>query len=210
MNHYQNIATQFLSERHQLAQDFLHDENANTYLKKHSDSADRAIKQILENTQFSPRIAVVAVGVYGREQLFPFSDLDILFLLPDDVLDKELQKIEETLGELWTLGLTIGHSVRSIDECIEQAKEDITVQTAMLESRLLWGNIPLFQKYQSAIFENLDQQRFFRAKFIEQQQRHLKYNESPYSLEPNIKESPGGLRDLNILIWLWIYILTCY
>ena len=202
MNHYQNIATQFLSERHQLAQDFLHDENANTYLKKHSDSADRAIKQILENTQVSPRIAVVAVGGYGREQLFPFSDLDILFLLPDDVLDKELQKIEETLGELWTLGLTIGHSVRSIDECIEQAKEDITVQTAMLESRLLWGNIPLFQKYQSAIFENLDQQRFFRAKFIEQQQRHLKYNESPYSLEPNIKESPGGLRDLNILIWL--------
>lgn len=202
MNHYQNIATHFLSERHQLAQDFLHDENANTYLKKHSDSADRAIKQILENTQVSPRIAVVAVGGYGREQLFPFSDLDILFLLPDDVLDKELQKIEETLGELWTLGLTIGHSVRSIDECIEQAKEDITVQTAMLESRLLWGNTPLFQKYQSAIFENLDQQRFFRAKFIEQQQRHLKYNESPYSLEPNIKESPGGLRDLNILIWL--------
>ena len=146
MDHYQNIATQFLSERHQLAQDFLHDENANTYLKKHSDSADRAIKQILENTQVSPRIAVVAVGGYGREQLFPFSDLDILFLLPDDVLDKELQKIEETLGELWTLGLTIGHSVRSIDECIEQAKEDITVQTAMLESRLLWGNIPLFQK----------------------------------------------------------------
>ncbi len=202
MNHYQNIATQFLSERHQLAQDFLHDENANTYLKKHSDSADRAIKQILENTQVSPRIAVVAVGGYGREQLFPFSDLDILFLLPDDVLDKELQKIEETLGELWTLGLTVGHSVRSIDECIEQAKEDITIQTAMLESRLLWGNTPLFQKYQSAIFDNLDQQRFFRAKFIEQQQRHLKYNESPYSLEPNIKESPGGLRDLNILIWL--------
>lgn len=198
----ETAVAEFAAARAKLASIFLSDENAANYLKAHSAAADTAVKSLVNAAGLSDRIAVVAVGGYGREQLFPHSDLDLLFLLPDDVLDSELSEIETILGDLWSLGLTVGHSVRTIDECLKQGDEDITAQTAMLESRYLQGDRELYERYQKTIFEHLNPRDFFRAKYVEQQQRHLKYNDSPYALEPNIKESPGGFRDLNVLIWL--------
>lgn len=197
------IAAEFFSQRKQLAEDFLQHSDPFEYLFKHSHAADETIEQISIQNKLSPRIAVVALGGYGRCELFPFSDLDLLFLLPENVMDSELKGVEEVLNDLWSLGLTIGHSVRTIDECISQGKEDITAQTAMLESRLLLGDSGLFGKYIQAMEKNLNFADFYRAKLIEQQQRHLRFQESTYALEPNIKESPGGLRDLNILTWLF-------
>ncbi len=197
-----SIVADFNGGRQKLKERFLADEDPGKYLADHTSLADQAVKGIIAECNLSERVCVVALGGYGRQELFPYSDLDVLFLLPEDVLDKELKQVEEILSNLWSLGLTVGYSVRSIDECIEQAAEDITAQTAMLESRLICGDGTLFEKYLEALERHLSFLNFFRAKFIEQQQRHLKYQESAYVLEPNIKESPGGLRDLNILAWI--------
>ncbi|HCR09297.1 MAG TPA: [protein-PII] uridylyltransferase, partial [Sutterellaceae bacterium] len=196
------IVKKFKDQREVLAKKFLADVDADAYLSAHSKAADEAVLEILKLNGLSEAVAVVAVGGYGREQQFPFSDLDLLFLLPDDVKDKDLKTISEVIGNLWSLGLTVGYSVRKIEECLEQADIDITAQTAMLESRLISGNAELFKTYSDTIERSLNLKKFYRAKFIEQQQRHLKYHESSYALEPNIKEAPGGLRDLNILIWV--------
>ncbi len=196
------IINNFKKTRQQLANDFAETNDADKYLLEHSRAADEAVREILKLKELSSRISVVAIGGFGREQLFPYSDLDLLFLLPDDVLDSELNSVGAVIGELWSLGLTVGYSVRKLDECIEQARLDITAQTAMLESRLIAGDSELFKRYTSELEKSLDFKSFYRAKFIEQEHRHLKYHESSYTLEPNIKESPGGLRDLNILIWV--------
>lgn len=196
------VVTDFINERLSLAKEFKDHADPFEYLLKHTHAADEAIETICRGNNLSSRIAVVAVGGYGRCELFPFSDLDLLFLLPDDVKDSELKVIEHVLSELWTLGLTVGHSVRKIDECVSQAKEDITAQTAMLESRLLMGDTSLYKNYIERMETLLNFVDFFRAKFIEQQQRHLRFQETTYALEPNIKESPGGLRDLHILTWM--------
>lgn len=196
------IVKKFKDQREVLAKKFLADVDADAYLSAHAKAADKAVLAILKLNQLSEDVAVVAVGGYGREQQFPYSDLDLLFLLPDGVRDKDLKTISDAIGNLWSLGLTVGYSVRSIEECLEQAEVDITAQTAMLESRLIAGNEELFKTYSETMEKNLNLKMFYRAKFIEQQQRHLKYHESSYALEPNIKEAPGGLRDLNILIWV--------
>lgn len=196
------IVDKFKEDRARLAREFFQTEDSGAYLLGHSQCADEAVRGIIKKHGLSKKVALIAVGGYGREQLFPYSDLDLLFLLPDDVLDHDLKVISDILGDLWSLGLTVGSSVRNLDECLEQAAQDITAQTAMLESRLITGNRTLFNRYLSTMENSLDLKKFYRAKFIEQEQRHLKYHESSYALEPNIKESPGGLRDLNILIWI--------
>lgn len=198
----QQAVTDFTNERQILAKEFKEHSDPFEYLLKHTHAADEAIETICTDNNLSPRIAVVAVGGYGRCELFPFSDLDLLFLLPEDVKDSELKVIEQVLNDLWSLGLTVGHSVRTIDECISQAEEDITAQTAMLESRFLMGDADLYKKYTERMEVQLNFVDFFRAKFIEQQQRHLRFQETTYALEPNIKESPGGLRDLHIVTWI--------
>lgn len=185
-----------------MARAFLESGDPLSYLKNHSEAADRAVLEIFKENRLPERISVAAIGGYGREQLFPYSDLDLLFLLPDDVLDSELVPVRAVISDLWSLGLTVGYSVRNLDECVQQAQIDITAQTAMLESRFLHGDKKRFDQYERRMGELLDLKTFFRAKFIEQEQRHLKFHDSSYALEPNIKESPGGLRDLNILMWV--------
>ncbi len=192
--------TEYRQARKELEAEFHNNKDPFYYIRNHTAAADKAIQQIVMEVGLSPRISVVALGGFGRRELFPYSDLDVLFLLPDKVLDNELKQVEEVLNSLWSLGLTVGYSVRSIEECLEQAGDDITAETAMLESRLICGNPQLYENYLEALRKHLDYVEFFRRKFIEQQQRHLKFQGS--SLEPNIKESPGGLRDLNILSWI--------
>lgn len=149
-------------------------------------------------------IALVAVGGYGRGELHPYSDIDLLILLGSSD-DSALQApLSAFITLLWDLGLAIGHSVRTLDECVEEARNDVTVITNLLETRTLEGNAQL----RDTLMQRIDVNHmwpievFYRAKFEEQQQRHLKFNNSEYGLEPNLKGSPGGLRDLHTIVWI--------
>ena len=146
--------------------------------------------------------SLVAVGGYGRGELFPYSDVDLLILLEKQP-DAELQKkLEQLIQLLWDLGIEVGHSIRTIEECLNESANDITIQTSLLEARLITGNRTLFQTLQQHYREHMDAQAFFQAKILEMRQRHVKFEDTPYSLEPNCKESPGGLRDLQVILWV--------
>ncbi|GAB3628569.1 protein-PII uridylyltransferase [Pandoraea terrae] len=147
-------------------------------------------------------LALVAVGGYGRGELYPHSDVDILVLHDNGADDALAPHVEPFIQFLWDMGLEIGSSVRSVDQCIAEADADITVETSLLEARLLTGNRALFETFQHRFAEVLDPRAFFRGKQLELRQRHAKYQDTPYSLEPNCKESPGGLRDLQVILWM--------
>ncbi len=161
---------------------------------------DRHLRMAWKSQQMPGEIALIAVGGYGRGQLFPYSDVDILILLPAPP-DKSLrEKLEALVGTFWDIGLDVGHSVRTLDECFEVAAGDITVQTTLLESRLLSGNRDLYRRFNRKLQQSIDPVAFLRAKLIEQQERHSRHQET--NLEPNLKESAGGLRDLNTILWI--------
>ena len=171
-------------------------------LKGLARSTDGLLRELAQSSGLEQHAALVAVGGYGRGELFPHSDVDVLILLEHEPDAAERATIERLVGMLWDFGFALGHSVRTVDECRAEARADVTVLTSLLEARRITGQKRLFQRLQSAITETLDRTAYFRAKVLEQRQRYIKYNESPYSLEPNVKESPGGLRDLHVLLWL--------
>jgi [protein-PII] uridylyltransferase len=149
--------------------------------------------------------ALLAVGGYGRGELFPHSDVDVLVLLPPrnvGVGEALKAAIEAFISACWDIGLEIGSSVRTVDECIAESQRDVTVQTALLESRYLCGSRRVFNSFRVANTAAMEPKAFLRAKTLEMRQRHQKYEDTPYSLEPNCKESPGGLRDLQVVIWV--------
>ena len=150
--------------------------------------------------------ALVAVGGFGRAEQYPYSDVDILVLLSEklsaDELAKAHPKVESFITRCWDLGIEIGSSVRNIEECLQEAAADITVRTALLESRLLGGDKKLYRRFLVHFDAAMDAKAFYQAKLLELRQRHHKYNDTPYSLEPNCKESPGGLRDLQVILWM--------
>ena len=168
--------------------------------------ADKLLVQLWRNAGFEQGEALIAVGGYGRGELFPSSDVDVLVLLPDNVIAEESPdlkaKLEAFIGSCWDSGLEIGSSVRNLKDCIDESEKDITVKTSLLESRLLAGNLSLYQQFQQSYQEAMDPHAFFVAKTLELNQRHNKFENTPYSLEPNCKESPGGLRDLQIILWI--------
>jgi len=148
--------------------------------------------------------AMIAVGGYGRMELHPGSDIDLMILLDD----RDPERYSETLAELltffWDIGLEVGHSVRTVAECVTEAKQDITIATNIMEARLLAGQEPLFQQMQASTGPDSiwPSELFFTAKWEEQKQRYLRYEETISNLEPNIKESPGGLRDIQMVGWV--------
>lgn len=145
---------------------------------------------------------LIAVGGYGRGELFPFSDVDVLVLINEEPNALNTDKLEKFCAAGWDIGLEIGHSVRTLQQCAEEASKDITVQTALVESRLIAGDILFFNRLSEKLKAILDIKTFFRKKTLELRQRHAKFQETPYSLEPNCKESPGGLRDLHVILWI--------
>ena len=175
-------------------------------LGKLSDLADSTLQTLWQQAGFTRPFALAAVGGFGRRELFPYSDLDVLVLMPDDQSpehDAALKaRIEGFIGSCWDTGLEIGSSVRTNAECLHEAANDVTVQTSLLEARLITGNAGLFAAFQQKLFAALDPQAFFVAKTLELRQRHSKFEDTPYSLEPNCKESPGGLRDLQVILWV--------
>ena len=142
--------------------------------------------------------SLVAVGGYGRGELHPGSDIDIMLLLPDDLPESCEPELSDFVTALWDVGLEIGHSVRTVDQCYEQASQDLTVATTLIESRLLDGPKALYQSMQAAIGPDKlwPSTEFFAEKRKEQIARHHGYDDTAYNLEPNVKGSPGGLRDI--------------
>jgi len=149
-------------------------------------------------------LALLAVGGYGRGELHPHSDIDVLILLGSADSIAHGDSIEAFLLLLWDIGLEIGHSVRTLEQCVEEAEKDVTVATNLLECRLLTGPEELFQTLLIATdAEHIwPIKEFFSAKLEEQRIRHLRFGDSSYNLEPNIKENPGGLRDLQTIGWV--------
>ncbi|MEN5423083.1 [protein-PII] uridylyltransferase [Comamonas aquatica] len=174
-------------------------------LQKLSRLTDQHLCAIRAASGLPAEVALVAVGGYGREQLFPASDVDVLLLLPGHSTEGHAplkENLERFIGACWDAGLEIGSSVRTISECVAEAQNDVTVQTSLLEARLIDGDAALFAEFQRQYRASLNPKAFFTAKTLELRQRHIKHEGTPYSLEPNCKESPGGLRDLHTILWV--------
>ncbi len=189
------------SDRLALEQRFQQHGKAARLLSAHSRLVDLYLLRAWEQLAMPPHIALVAVGGYGRGELYPKSDIDLLILLdsePDGILQ---QKLQQLIGMLWDIGLEVGHSIRTIAQCLKESA-DITVQTNLLEARLLIGDARLFGELKNVLHQYLDPRQFFLAKLHEQQQRHARFVETDFNLEPNLKESPGGLRDLQTITWI--------
>ena len=196
------LKQQLKDERRAITDAFTLDGKPEKLLTALRQSVDNALAAAWTEFALPQSAALVAVGGYGRGELFPYSDVDILILLagaPDAQLRGALEEIVQVL---WDIGLELGHSIRTVEECLTEAAADITVQTSLLEARLVTGNLALFQLLQQRCDQAMDAQAFFQAKTLELRQRHVKYEDTPYSLEPNCKESPGGLRDLQVILWV--------
>jgi [protein-PII] uridylyltransferase len=186
--------------RQALREEYLRKPVPRTLLAKHTQLVDRTVKALWGETGVSGGAALVATGGYGRGELYPSSDIDLLVLLAKEPSEAERAALERLIGQFWDIGLEIGHSVRTVEGCIEAAAGDITIRTTLLESRFLVGSRALFQRFQKQLV--FDPVTFFKAKKLEQEQRHAKHQDSAYALEPNLKEAPGGLRDLHVIQWL--------
>ncbi len=191
-----------LNARKQLFQTYLARPAAKALLGGLSRLSDQTLKEIWAAHELPAHATLVAVGGYGRGELYPQSDVDVLILFDDDLSEAERARFEPLIALLWDVGLPIGHSVRSLSECLAESAQDITIQTNMLESRWLAGDRALLRRMQDALNEQIDPAVFFQAKFLEQKVRHGRHTDVALLLEPNLKESPGGLRDVQTLIWV--------
>jgi [protein-PII] uridylyltransferase len=161
------------------------------------------------NPTSGEQVCIVAYGGYGRGELAPKSDVDLLFVLPYKQTPRSEQIIEHMLYMLWDLGLKVGHATRSLDECIRQAKSDITIRTGLLESRYIWGEQKLYLELRKRFWHDVvdgSETEFVEAKLHERDERHKRMGDTRYVLEPNIKEGKGGARDLQTLFWIAKYL----
>ena len=165
-------------------------------------SVDAVLTEAWNASGLPADAALVGVGGYGRGELFPYSDVDLLILLAEPASALTRARLEGLVQLLWDLGLEIGHSIRTVDECLVESEADITVQTSLLEARLITGGGAVFEDLQQRYADAMDPQAFFQAKMAEMRLRHAKYEDTAFSLEPNCKESPGGLRDLQAILWV--------
>jgi [protein-PII] uridylyltransferase len=167
---------------------------------------DRVLRGLWSEIDPPAGCALLAIGGYGRGELFPHSDVDVVILLPralaDDAAARDRAAIERFVRLMWDTGLEIGHSVRTIDECAAEMRADPVIRTGLLERRLLAGSPALHARFCRRFDATLDVRAFYEAKTLEQQQRHVRYQDTAYNLEPNLKESPGGRRDLQTILWI--------
>jgi len=188
-------------ERQSLATSYLSCPQPDRYLRTHAGLVDNVICQIATDIGLPDSSALLAVGGYGRGYLFPSSDVDVLVLLPDSNTEAN-QTIEAFVSLLWDVGLEPGISVRTVNECVIEAKKDVTVDTSMLEARCIWGDTALSAECIGALNGARNITAYLAAKRDEQHRRHARHNDVALNLEPNIKESPGGLRDLQTVLWI--------
>lgn len=185
---------------------FSQGESVNNLVIERTKFIDSLLKKLWYQFEFDKfeNFTLVAVGGYGRKDLQPHSDIDILFLSSDSINNDQASKIADFNALLWDLKLDIGQSVRTIDECISEGKKDVTIATNLLESRIIIGNVHNFEKLLNKI--NSDDfwtsSAFYKAKYQEQKDRHSSYKDTGYRLEPDIKNNPGGLRDIQTILWI--------
>lgn len=165
-------------------------------------AADQTLRDLLRLYPLPKGAALAAVGGFGRGELYPFSDVDLLILLPEEPSPAAEATLSGLVAAMWDVGLEPGCSVRTIEQCLTEARADITVETSLLELRWIAGSRSLTKHFMLRMKEQLDPRSFFQAKRSEMQQRHARFQDTPYSLEPNCKESPGGLRDLQVIMWM--------
>ncbi|MEZ0151876.1 MAG: [protein-PII] uridylyltransferase [Candidatus Reddybacter sp.] len=179
-------------------------EDTETLVHERAAFIDRILLHAWQRFSWDKNISLLAVGGYGRGELHPHSDIDLLLLSKNKNHKPYKASIEGFLTFLWDIQLNIGHSVRALSHCVEEAKADITVATNLMESRTLAGNVDLRLKMEEQTGpQNIwPADKFFRAKYDEQNLRHEKHGNTEYNLEPNIKEAPGGLRDIQTISWV--------
>lgn len=201
------MAVAAIRQRHELRrrkaiERFQRNHRAEPLLRRLSQISDQTLKKLFTRTALPDECTLCAVGGYGRKELYPESDLDILILLPVPPSAQMAASIERLIATLWDTGLKAAHAVRTIEQCISEARSDITTQTSLLDARWVAGSKPLLAQLHIHLHDNLNPQAFFLAKRAEMRQRHLRYQGTAYALEPNCKESPGALRDLQVLFWV--------
>jgi len=184
-------------QRERLRSRYFERRSAADLLRRHRQLIDAQLRNVWQQLGMSAELALIAVGGYGSGRLYPHSDIDLLILVPGTA---PVAPIEQFVSMLWDIGLEVGHSVRTIEECIALSQQDVTVQTSLLEARQLAGSRKLFLAYEKSFKRALDPQQFYRAKQLEQEQRHARYHDTNH--EPNLKECAGGLRDLQNILWI--------
>ena len=184
-------------------------QSSSTLLRQHCRLVDNTLCTLWQtplgtDISTAAQLTLVAVGGYGRGTLFPGSDIDLLILTPSVLTRIQKGFIEGFLTSLWDLQMQVGHSVRSVDECLQEARQDLGIATTLLESRYLAGSHPLLQDLNRALQDNppWSPPLFFAAKLAEQENRHARCSDTAFHLEPNVKEGPGALRDIHHLQWL--------
>ncbi|HMA88555.1 MAG TPA: [protein-PII] uridylyltransferase [Burkholderiales bacterium] len=190
------------SARNGLREAYARHPDPHALLRGHARVVDGFIRSIWRALRPSRGAALVATGGYGRGELYPYSDIDILVLLPAEPAQDERARLERLIGELWDVGLDVGHGVRTVEDCVTAVRADITIRTTLLEARFLAGSRALFKRLEAALAQDMDPAAFYKAKKLEQEQRYAKHQDTPYALEPNLKEAPGGLRDLQGIQWI--------
>jgi [protein-PII] uridylyltransferase len=183
---------------------FLQNHNSQAYLRKQTLLVDALLINVWQSLSISKDIVLGAVGGYGRKELFPFSDIDILIVFEKKISETDQEAVSQFITNCWDLGFKIGHSVRNIKQVKQEFNADISTATNLIESRFLIGSTLVFKKMNEVINTSLSIKKFYKLKLQEQANRHRKFRDSAYQLEPNIKESPGGLRDLHMVRWLSI------
>ncbi|MFO1324266.1 MAG: [protein-PII] uridylyltransferase [Burkholderiales bacterium] len=193
---------QTLKERREALRDaFFAAPDTPLLLREHARLVDLVIRGIWAECAMPDELTAMAVGGYGRAQLFPHSDVDVVVLLAHADAPPAAA-IERFFAALWDIGIELSHAVRTVEQCVVEMTADVTIQTSMMENRFLAGSRRLFRQFRRAFDAHMDVRTFHDAKALEQQQRHLKYQDAIYNLEPNVKESPGGLRDLSSVLWI--------
>ncbi len=194
-----HVLTEFLNHQFTLYENGI---AVSELIKERSNFIDQLLKSIWSHYMSSKTATLIAVGGYGREELHPYSDIDLL------ILSENIQEHQEPLSNfitlLWDLGFDVGSAIRTVEDCFDAGLEDVTTATNILESRWITGHYQHFERLQS-IWNHpkfWPSKAFFQAKYTEQENRHKRFNETVYQLEPNIKESPGGLRDIQTIYWV--------
>ena len=181
---------------------FLEGEDIHKLVRDRSAFIDRIIYYLWCQFDWGDGIALMAVGGYGRGEMHPHSDIDLLFVLRRNNPVRYHEKISAFLTFLWDLQLKIGHSVRTVGQCVATGKADVTIMTNLLEFRTVVGPVDLGEKLGRKILQLWSKENYFRAKIKEQESRHERHGITEFDLEPNVKESPGGLRDIQTIHWI--------
>lgn len=191
----------YLKEKEALKESFEETGDVARYLACHTRLLESVIDERAKSLSLPLGVALLAAGGFGRAEVFPFSDIDLLVLIPEDLSENDAERVSSFLTSLWDLGLSVGASVRTARETLADCTQDIALSTNFLEARFLYGNKELFEATRAEYLKALNPVTFFREKELEMHQRRRKHDDTPYELEPDIKESPGGLRDIQVLLW---------